>query len=308
MDAKKETKPLLDKVRKWLETQGYPLEFRVASAFSTAGVPAEQGLYVQEAETSPAREIDVVAEVRETFGVSRICRIAILVECKWSREKPWVVFTTRRTRMASSACIAQTIGSVLGRAVTHCLAANEDLRASEVFTSGELNGFGGRRAFSNEKEPDVFHATVKSIVTKTIAYATHFDEHRVAGQMPNSCVIALPMIVLEGDLFQAYFDSEANEMRLDSVDSIRLHWRGTESPGPWISTLDIVKFESLNSLISRRKPEWERLKREALAVISQIDLCYKRQSLSALEIKPVPRGYLYLPKLLQELANLSRRP
>lgn len=50
-----------DKVKEWLEKQGYPLEMRVAAAFSEAGFDVRQSTYYIDPETSKAREIDVEA-------------------------------------------------------------------------------------------------------------------------------------------------------------------------------------------------------------------------------------------------------
>jgi hypothetical protein len=302
----KEPRPLIEKVKSWLDKQGYPLEFRTASAFSAAGIPAEQGFYVRETNASAAREVDVVAGIRRNLGgVS--CHIDILVECKWSGDKPWVVFTNPRTIMAPSACIAQTIGSSLGQAVMYCLAGNVQIQAFDTFASRERNGFGGRRAFSGENELDLFHSTVQGIVSKTLMYVKRHDEKGKPDQMPTVCRIAFPMIVIDGELFEAYFDPGENDLRLKSAESIRLHWRGAESPGSWISTLDIVKLGALEDLISRRKLEWERLRDEAELVLSKIAQCYGERSLTPLEISPAPRGYVGLPKLLFDLRTLIER-
>jgi hypothetical protein len=305
-DTQREPKPLVGQVRDWLEKQGYPLEFQTASAFSAAGIATTQGAHVRETESGPAREIDVIAQIRGNAG-SITCSVDVVIECKWSRDKPWVVFTAPRTTMSPSACIAQTPGSLLGGAVLHCLAAHAELQSLDLFTSGERNGFGARRAFSNEKDSDPVYSALKGVVSKTLAHAKRFDEYRVADRIPTICVIAFPMIVLEGELFEAYFDSQANEMRLGPVDMIRLHWRGLETPGSWISTLDIVRLDRLSAVIARRKLEWETLVREAQAILPTLETCYTVRSLAPLNIRRASRGYTGLPQLLHELNSPAKR-
>jgi hypothetical protein len=119
---------LTDKIKDWLLRQGYPLEFRVAAAFQNAGIEAVQGFYVRQRNTNSVRELDVVARIRSHVA-DMFASINLIVECKWSGDKPWIVFTAPRTRMAPSACIAQTIGSYFGEAIMHCLAAEQELHS-----------------------------------------------------------------------------------------------------------------------------------------------------------------------------------
>lgn len=78
-------------VQEWLEAQGYPLEMRTAAAFRLAGFRAVQGVYYQDPETDAWREIDVVADIPEVY---RSARIVFVAECKSSRDKPWLLFTS----------------------------------------------------------------------------------------------------------------------------------------------------------------------------------------------------------------------
>lgn len=303
MEKSKESIPVIDKVKAWLNEQGYPLEFRTAAEFHLAGIEAHQGLYVRES-PSLVREIDVLARLRFIGGI--FFEISIVVECKWSRDKPWVVFTTPLTRMAPSACIAQTMGSSLGSAVMHCLASRKDLCSFETFSSATRNGFGGRRAFTKDTDQDHFYSAVHSLISKARAYSLEFDHNRKKDKLPTTGCIVFPMIVVEGELYEAFFDTTINDVQLSPVEWIRLHWRGAEQTGQWISTLDIVKSQSLAPLLSRRKAEWEKLCTYAQATISNLVKCFNEESLSALNLEPAARGYLGLPPLLRELRELQK--
>jgi hypothetical protein len=215
-------------VRDWLQEQGYPLEFRTAAAFQSAGIAANQGFYVRENSASPVRELDIVATLKGDLSKVHI-DISTVIECKWSRDKPWVVFTSPGTEMLPSACIAQTIGSSLGEAMMYCLAGNQDLHEFATFASNKRNGYGGRRAFSGESDQDQFYSSVQSIISKTISYAKRYDKNQKLDQMPEFLSLAFPMVVLEGELYEAYFDPDIKKMQLHSVESIRLHWRGAEN-------------------------------------------------------------------------------
>ena len=87
-------------IEKWLERQGYPLEYETARQFGAAGFRVQQGIYYDPA-TAPSdrptaessgkpREIDVLAGLRnEPEGVT----LSLIAECKHV-QAGWVVLTT----------------------------------------------------------------------------------------------------------------------------------------------------------------------------------------------------------------------
>jgi len=84
---------MFDKVKEWLEKQGYPLEMRVAAAFREAGFDVRQSTYYIDPETSKAREIDVQAVSVTIIGY---LDIRFFVECK-SGDKPWLLLCSDDT-------------------------------------------------------------------------------------------------------------------------------------------------------------------------------------------------------------------
>ncbi len=88
-----ESDNLHDKLREWLNSEGYPLEFATANTFRRCGFATRQGSYVRDQESENPREIDVTASIHASDGDSLI-RIYHVIECKWSQDKPWIVFTS----------------------------------------------------------------------------------------------------------------------------------------------------------------------------------------------------------------------
>jgi hypothetical protein len=137
---------LSDEVRRWFEKEGYPLEFRTAQVFRRNGFRTFQGYYCH-GQGQDLLEIDVLANIDVTVGNDTFFRASYVVECKWSKDKPWIVFTSPDTFVLESACIAQTVASRLGEAVTYCLAGDGSVGKLETFARRQNGGFGGRRAF-----------------------------------------------------------------------------------------------------------------------------------------------------------------
>src|SRR5688572_3796347 len=108
---------LEEKVRTWLAEHGYPLEMRVARVFRSTGIAADHHRVYEDPVTSKTREIDVVGYLDH-----RELSVHLVLECKHSRDKPWVLFCssnqvlTGRGYVLSLPCTmeAKTALSVLG--------------------------------------------------------------------------------------------------------------------------------------------------------------------------------------------------
>ncbi|MEK0337570.1 MAG: hypothetical protein QQN41_09075, partial [Nitrosopumilus sp.] len=104
---------LRSKVKKWLDQEGYPTEFATASVFQRHGFRVRQGYYVRDDDSDTIREIDLLAS-KTASSRDYLIRAYYVVECKWSQDKPWVVLTSANASISHAACVAQTMGSLLG--------------------------------------------------------------------------------------------------------------------------------------------------------------------------------------------------
>ena len=101
-----------DRIHEWLESQGYPLEMQVAREFARNGFRVLQSDYYDDFESGDSREIDVVAHMQTMIG-ELLVRVEFVIECKASRDKPWVLFTQHRS-FADPARVAQRVASKHG--------------------------------------------------------------------------------------------------------------------------------------------------------------------------------------------------
>jgi hypothetical protein len=290
---------LVKRLTAWMNSEGYPTEFRTANKFRQYGFHARQGEYIKGREETK-REIDVLAwvSVQRDYGFIRVCYV---VECKWSLEKPWIVFTSPTTKMATSAMAAQTISSTLGAATMWAIAGHEELKAMDTFLAPIRGGFGGRQAFSTGR--DHFYSAVQSAVANAAAYASSYDEgERWGGAMPEACIIVFPIVVIEGDLFEASFDQDINDVSLKSVDKVRCHWMGSTD---WKhrATVDIVSLSHLDIFLAQRRDELKTLVNIIEPAVEAIDEYRKSGSLTAVKRTEGPRGFRGLPPLLQEFRD-----
>jgi hypothetical protein len=243
-----------ERIRDWLSRQGYPLEFRTAAEFGKAGFRVRQGEYVSDTISGKLREIDVLADAARQ-EIDQPVQICYIVECKWTQEKPWVIFTSTGEEMPG-VTISQAIASELGRLLLWAAGGDSRLNSTRTFGGSNRHGFGGRQAFSDGADP-VFSA-LQSVVSLAKAKADEWNKRLDYEQslnqnlLPRVGVILLPIIVIDGRLFEARL--EGSDLLLEEVRSCRVHWRGSEA---WehMATVDIVTTNYLGEFVSCRAYE-----------------------------------------------------
>jgi hypothetical protein len=291
---------LLENVGEWLEAEGYPLEFRAANVLRKHGFHSLQGVYVQEGEDGPKREIDVLALMTRRVGEAGFLRVAMIVECKWSGNKPWVVFTSPTTRLAPAACVSQTISSVLGESIIWMMAGDEQLHGLQIFSTPEHGGFGGRQAFS--KGSDLFYSGVQAAIGNCKAYADGYDLQHEEGAVPRPGVLAFPVVLIEGELIRAYYDIDADNVMLEPVPYVRCHWKGSPQ-WKYFATIDVVSMKAFPTFAENRAQDCKLLLDKMVKPFQQILKFNESGNPRDLIVSRGSRGTIGLPKLLRQITN-----
>ncbi|MBF8679832.1 hypothetical protein [Pseudomonas fulva] len=285
-----------DKVKQWVEMEGYPLEFSTAHKFKKRKFSVEQSHFTKDKD-GKVREVDVLATANHPLGRSFL-RIKHVVECKWSKDKPWVLFKDEK-RYASSALAAQLISSSAGQAVTWVAAGSEELRSLGMFREDGFS-FSGRQAFS--KGNDLFYQAVQGVVSNCLNITRAYDDYEFKPEDHLLAVIALPVIVIDGSLFEATYASDSDELRLENINHARLHWAGNE--GRNLGTIvDIVTSDYLDAFLDIRKKELNILMSCFGRALVQLIKCFHEKTEKHLVITEGPRGISGRPKLLRQLKN-----
>ena len=214
------------KVSEWLAKQGFPLEFKTAEIFAKQGFETDQGAYITDPKEGKLREIDVIASsVHQVDG--RSYRFSLVTECKWSQDQPWVVFTSRRARPTLSASIAYLLGSPFAEAILWFLAGDRDILERHRKALPIRVGFAGRQAFvdKDKREKELFYPTIQGVVAAAMAFTR--DDARLPSSLSDivrDVHIAIPTIVLDGSLFEAYLEGE--HLKLEPLTEATVSWRG----------------------------------------------------------------------------------
>lgn len=189
-------KSLTEKVTEWVNSQGYPLEMKVASKLRDTNFLVQQSVHYIDSQTLKSREIDVICTHDEPIGMARIHYV---IECK-SAKKPWILFTSKHAvynRLLALALTSERARSVL---VKHL----RELKTSLPWFSKEGRiGYSLAQAFTDGIDTP-YEAIVSAL--KASLFLRHENENRKTFTPP--FFFAFPAVVTSSPLFECYLDED----------------------------------------------------------------------------------------------------
>lgn len=227
---------LKKKVTTWLETQGYPLEMRVASALREVGFDVSQGEYYDDPETQTAREIDVIAVKRDKYG---LLEISIVVECKKSADKPWVLFTSEMHESGKNKIFTYAIMSVSAREKLIKKVIDKSTRDLLWLNKPKRTAYGMAVAFAKGEDP-AYKAALSALKASISQNNSSTDT-----DLSRSLRFIFPVLVMDGNLFEAYLDKRGNTVVQEIDEGAVTYYR--EISGCPVSSVRIVTTKRLDS-------------------------------------------------------------
>ena len=201
-------------VKNWLESQGYPLEMKVASEFQKSGFDIQQSFYYMDPDTNKFREIDVIA-TKGLYTGKVFAHIRFIIECKTSKRKPWVVFT-RKNKIIDYEYYDWYCTSKMGwDYVLHASIEGLFDGIETTFHKRATIGYGITQAFTTGE--DITYKALNTVRNCAIAYAKCANNHKL-----DMVEIIVPVVVFEGELFEAHLDK--NEVLTKRVDESVVLW------------------------------------------------------------------------------------
>lgn len=263
---------LTEKVQKWLSSSGYPLEMKVAVAFQKAGFRVFQSDSYLDPDTNENREIDVFAF--DTFeNDDFIVRLHFIIECKVSSQKPWILFLSHSHGMAKPAYIAQQTANGLGRSFLKAISQTKDAQRIPLLSNSQPMAYGMTEALGGDGNSNCYKA-ITSATKAAIAAAK-----KTSGKIPfdNYLNVYLPVIVLDGYLFQALLDLEHNEPKVSRTDQGRLVLRAPAMDMPH-TFINVVSLSALGQFVEECRESCDELFAVADSQRSKITARIKRHT------------------------------
>lgn len=284
------------KVRKFLAKHGYPLEMQVASRLQAAGYGIAHSEFYVDLETRKSREIDLVGQKNVMAASGRIqLSLQLVIECKFSRGHPWIVFSEQGTCCQKPLHI-EAGTEKLGRNLLSNLTRVSDLPERGFFRGPSAGGYSattvrdkqrnGKDAQNKNTTDWAYSAlmTVTQAVQQVQAPGTIGTLFTALGEHIR---IRVPVIIIDGSLFQARLDT-TNDLEITQTCWARIRWKHNQLNGNGI-LVDLVVFSFLDDYLLQIASEIQVLvakceaapalyKEESLAIKEMINTRYRSHS------------------------------
>jgi len=250
------------KIKKWLETEGYPFEMQVAQAFERAGFTVELSSYYKDFDEGKYREIDVVASQFEYADEDRkvLFEVKFTCECKHSKNKPWVLFSSASdAKKFPEDASGYRHANYAGHVALLALSVGGIARSNRLLMHRERSGFGLVRALDGQS--DVAYKAVMSASRAAASMAKYTDETYNQKKV-TKIELYFPVVVTTGRLF-CYQVNDASESELEELSEGSLIFKNPES-GEHFSTIEVVTQSGLENYLSNRA-DWTKELLEAIS-------------------------------------------
>lgn len=206
------TKELENKVLKWINKEGYPLEMKASQILRKIGFDVGQSIFYLDSDTQDSREIDIVAY--KYFRISDFwITFAFVIECKSSIDKPWIAFTSKEERLYPKDFIIHRDANKKGKSILREISRHDELKELSLFKLNERTAYSTIRAFT--EGPDMTYKAMKSATKATAALVEKGNKARDVFRF------FFPVILIDSKLFECYLDENA-EQNISEIKDIKL--------------------------------------------------------------------------------------
>lgn len=204
------------KIIEEISKTGFPLELRVSELLNSRRYYVANNLYYVDRDEDKGREIDLRALKNYNFNFdnkSLFVRHCLLIECKKSIKKPWVIFTSPETSYDSEYFDVDCLGADFGANSPDLEKSFENLEGIHPFCKFKRRG---RSYFEPFKDNQTGETIVKALMSAAKASIGMRDNKFGSGS--KSICFFYPIVVFEGRLFEAFLDN--NEIKALETDAL----------------------------------------------------------------------------------------
>lgn len=241
---------LKKKALDWLSRQGYPLEMKVAKKFQENKFNVFSSVLFEDPNTKVGREIDVVATRGILYEPHIILDITFLIECKYSSDKPWILFKSSEQSYYNKKYDFMFRNSSEHAKIILLELENfsNDLKDNFLFSFSDGLHYGAKRAM--EEKYNMTYEAIMKVCNAVNARANHINKYNTS--LITNLEILFPIIIVQGKLYESYLDDNA-EVVLEEIDYGKLYISNPEL-GSDRFYIDVVSFEFLDNYIHLISP------------------------------------------------------
>ena len=267
MTDKKQTSELSDKISDWLSTEGLVLEYNTMHGLQNIGLNAQLGTHIVSKE-GKSREIDVSAIVGSSDSIMKQSPVSILVccECKYSVDRPWVMMKSGQKLSTAEAwdCLPHSTAThELGEMLPKLPQRVESLwhfQPEAEYGHTILQAFLGNKKDGREKSRDYAFEALQKVANASWDWVLESERETPDDEVPPYfSLVAIPVLIIEGRLFEAWCPDGGTAFEVNEVPFGRLCWLGLGSG----TLIDVVTSQGL--------PEWSARLKETIDSLIEID-------------------------------------
>lgn len=245
-------KTLQDKIRDWIEQEGYPFEMSTAKIFRENNLNVYESNYYEDTETGKYREIDLIAYFSRYLGYNTSFQVKFIIECKYAKDKPWVMFHTPDKSYESMPISYKLIGNEAGKELLETLNGFDEKTIEYNLLLNDVNfGYGIIEALKgSNKSIDLAYKSADSVFK---ALESELDK---GTKNTNTCELYIPIIVIRGSLFEC--SQEHEKINIREVDSGTLVWKKKlDSIG--FGFINVVTEKHLDQFVKKMKSDLDHI-------------------------------------------------
>lgn len=225
----------LTSVQEWIRKQGYPLEFHVANKLLSSGFHVTQSYYVSDInKVDTNREIDIVASVE----YEKI-KATLIIECKYTISKPWIIFSSLANKVSVERYIQATIGTKGGHDRICALVGDDVIKNLTLFQGSTRSGYLARQAHASESADDLTFRVFQAVSGNALSLVK--QAHR------QGSVLFFPIVVIDGHLYECYYDEQKQDVVTVPTPKMRVHWRANNNR--YLVNIDVVTKSHLEDYL-----------------------------------------------------------
>jgi hypothetical protein len=244
---------LNERLEEWLRQQGYPLEMRVAQFFNQRGWFFHHSRRYKDPILEKEHEIDLIAFYDDPAKKSPF-HAHFVIECKWTPQKPWILFTSTRQTVTFMGYLRSTPMTDTATNAIKPLTL-EDILDFPLY-SNVKEGYSIVQAFSERSAIDAAYSAVQTVINAADYFA------RWMSQKSEHSIIFIPTIILDGELFQCSLADDSNVSIEELESGFMIYKAANEIRSVYIvretglsaffDTAEVT-FQSLRSKLKRKK-------------------------------------------------------
>lgn len=224
---------LLDEVHKWVNEQGYPLEYRICKIARRNSMTASIGRHIISSQ-GVHREADIIGHrsVEQPDSHTAI-ESRFLVECKYSKKRPWIGFSDSLGRNPRLDIIATPHSRSVSRGTDKTWRYHHAVSRTSRYSSNTPICFRVAEGLCTKRNTDRAYEAIQ----KTCGLAWDFANRRIANRHLFSFVA--PILVIDGPLFIAKYDDKSEQIQVSECSHLQVSWSGTKRN----TLVDVVKAD-----------------------------------------------------------------